>query len=170
MLVAFDSSCGSWLKDFDGRAARLAVSSWVWTFASSMLRCRLKRRLSIDAQIQGMASEMPHRVATQYLASRQLRLGPGRPESKATAYLRRLKKIPAKNRGDEQSAVTCAAYNAQKHGTTWFAYIGNSFGHIVWRVASKPTDYLDPINNSGSIVRSVSPDLEVTTYEVVRPE
>jgi hypothetical protein len=117
-----------------------------------------------------MRSEMPSRVATRYLAGRQLRLGTGKPEPKATAYLQRLKKIPAKNRGDEQSAVTCAAYNAQKHGTTWFAYIGNSFGHIVWRVAYKPTDYLDPINNTGSIVRSVSPDLEVMTYEVIRSE
>lgn len=86
-------------------------------------------------------------------------------DPKATASLRRLK-LYAKNRGDLQSAVVSAGYYAKKHNETMYVYAGDSYGHSVWRVAYKESDYLNNINNSGRALLSVTPDLTVTRYEV----
>ncbi len=81
-----------------------------------------------------------------------------------------MKKLPAKNRGDQQSAVVSAAHYAKKLGKTMFVYTGNSNMHVVFLVSAKASEYLDPINNMGPVVRSVTPDLEVSSYEVIRNE
>lgn len=47
-----------------------------------------------------------------------------------------------------------------------YAYAGDSYGHGIWRVTYKESDYLDPIGNSGRRLLSVSPDLVVTLYEI----
>lgn len=61
-----------------------------------------------------------------------------------------------------------AAHHAQKLKETTYVYPGNSFGHAVWRVSVKPGDYLNPINNTGSTVFSVTPELVVSRHEVSR--
>ena len=96
-----------------------------------------------------------------------LRLGPASVDDKATASLTRVR-IVAKNKGDLSSAVVSAAHYARKTGETMWVYAGNSFGHAVWRVSHRPGDYLDPINNTGSVVLSVTPGLVVSQHPVVR--
>lgn len=88
-------------------------------------------------------------------------------ESKATTALRS-NKLSAKNDGTLDSAVTSAAYYANKTKLSYFVYHGNSYGHAVWRASYKRSDYLNPINNTGSYLYEVTPDLTVYRYEIVR--
>lgn len=111
---------------------------------------------------------LSERVAARYLRASRLRLGPGKLDLKNSEALSR-STLKAKNRGDISSAVTSAGYYAKKTGKTMYVYSGNSFGHAVWRVAYKASEYLDPINNTGSFVLSVTPDLQVSKHEVSRP-
>lgn len=92
-------------------------------------------------------------------------MGPGRIDEAATASLARAK-LRARNQGDLSSAVLSAGYYAKKLKTTMFVYAGNSFMHTVWRVSQKPSEYLDPINNMGDRVASVTPDLVVAWHDV----
>lgn len=111
--------------------------------------------------------DLAGRVAARY-AGRMLRLGPPRVEVRATEQLRKMTRLPAKNRGDRQSAILSAAYYARQREETMFLYEGNSFMHVVWRVSAKPSEYLDPVNNIGPVVYSVASDLEVHAYDVLR--
>ena len=86
-------------------------------------------------------------------------------DKKATASLRKIH-LKAKNRGDLHSAVISAGYYAKKWDRKMYAYLGDSYGHSIWRVTYRESDYLDPINNSGRRLISVSHDLVVTTYEI----
>jgi hypothetical protein len=101
--------------------------------------------------------------------SRLLDIGPGDVEARVTAQLRGLKRLSRRNRGDLDGAVTSAAAYAQKSGMPMWVYLGNSYGRAVWRVAHKRGDYADPVNNMGSHVFSVDPDLTVRKHEVRRP-
>jgi|GEM_PF-6857706 len=93
-------------------------------------------------------------------------LGPARTDESATASLQRAK-LRARSKGDLSSAVVSAGYYAKKLGQTMFAYEGNSFGwYGVWRVSQKPSEYLNPINNTGRRVVSVTPDLIVAWHDV----
>jgi len=94
-------------------------------------------------------------------------LGPAHPELKASEGLKRIK-LTAKSQGDLQSATIAAAYAAKKNGKTYFVYSGNSFGHAVWRSAFNASDYLDPINNTGTYLYAITPELDVTRHEIVR--
>lgn len=87
-------------------------------------------------------------------------------DSSATERLRKIKNLPAKNRGDLNSAVMSAAYYAQKYGKTMYCYAGDSHMNLVWRVSYKKSEYLNPIDNSGRRLLSVSPDLVVTWHEL----
>lgn len=89
-------------------------------------------------------------------------------EQSLTEQLRRVKKIPAKNHGDFSSALLSAAYYAKKTGKVMYAYLGNSYGHLVYRVSDKASEYLNPINNTSLRLLSVSPELEVRKYELSR--
>jgi hypothetical protein len=112
---------------------------------------------------------LPIRVADRFLASRtKLHLGPGKPEVQATRVLQARDKLVAKNRGDLHSAVESAGHHAKKQGKTMFVYFGNSYGRGVWRVSAKSSEYLDPINNTGDMICSVSPTLEVAAHELTR--
>lgn len=115
-------------------------------------------------------SQLTARLAARFLASRRLQLGPSKLEAQATRVLQARSKLTAKNRGDLQSAVESAGYHAQKQGKVMFVYPGNSSMHAVWRVSSKPSEYLCPIGNTGNHVYSVSPALEVAAHEVKRSE
>ena len=95
----------------------------------------------------------------------KLKIVSSKTDTKATESLRRLK-LHAKNRGDLQSAVVSAGYYAKKHNETMYVYAGDSYGHSIWRVSYKESDYLNRINNSGRALLSVTPDLVITRYEV----
>ena len=99
------------------------------------------------------------------------RLIMGAPEvdSVATKSLRGLD-LKARNRGDISSAMLSAGYYARKLGHPMYGYSGNSYGSRVWRVSDKPSEYLNPINNTGGYVFSVTPELTVARHEVKRPE
>jgi len=96
-----------------------------------------------------------------------MQLGPGKLDQAATQSLGRVK-IKAKNHGDLSSAAVSGAYYAKKLKQSMFVYSGNSYGHAVWRVSYKPGEYLSPINNTGSVVLEVTPQLEVWRHEVAR--
>lgn len=94
----------------------------------------------------------------------RLAFGDGKLSVDNTGALRRAK-LAAKNRGDFSSALLSAGYYAKKMQKTMHVYSGNSYGHGVWRVSDKPSEYLSPINNSGRRLVAVSPDLAVTYLE-----
>jgi hypothetical protein len=96
-----------------------------------------------------------------------LRFKKGAVDQSATASLRRMKKIPARNTGTLQSAATSAAHYARKRGRDMFVYVGNSFMHQVHRVSDKPSEYLSPVNNTGDRILSISPDLTVTWHDLI---
>jgi len=100
-------------------------------------------------------------------AGTRLKLGPAHPEAQASAGLKKMK-LKARSQGDLQSATLAAAYVAQRVGKTYFLYQGNSFGHAVWRSDFNPSNYLDPINNTGGYVYSITPELDVTRYDIIR--
>jgi hypothetical protein len=81
--------------------------------------------------------------------------------------LRRLK-LTARTNGDRGQSLIAAAYAAKKHNVTYYVYLGNSYMSAVWNLATKPSDYLDPINNMGDIIYSVTPDLVVTEHKIKR--
>jgi len=99
----------------------------------------------------------------------RLKLGPGKVDQKATETLRKIKP-KARSQGDLNGAVLQAAFYAKKLNDTMWGYSGNSYMVAVWRVSYKPSEYLDPVNNTGGRIFSVSPDLTVTWYEIKRPK
>lgn len=105
--------------------------------------------------------------ASQHVAG-SLTMGPGQQDNKNTEILQRAKKLPAKNRGDLESALYSAGYYAKQQNKTMYVYPGNSFGHQLWRVSYKASEYLNPINNTGSIVFSVTPELVMSRHEIHR--
>ena len=105
------------------------------------------------------------RVFQRFASS--MKLGPGRIDQNATAGLQRMRLV-AKNQGDIESAVTSAGFYAKKLHQTMYVYPGNSFGHMVWRASYKPGEYLNPINNTGEKMISVTPDLVVSWHELQR--
>ncbi len=100
-------------------------------------------------------------------AGRQLTLTPAELDEGATARLRANKKFPAKNRGDLQSAILSAAHYAKKLGQEMHVYAGNSYGRGVWRVSMDPSEFLEPINNTGLFVLKITPDLSFYRSEVL---
>lgn len=61
-----------------------------------------------------------------------------------------------------------AAHYAKAQGKVMHMYAGNSFGQQVWRVSSDPKESLNRVNNTGSVMYSVTPDLTVSRHEVKR--
>jgi hypothetical protein len=105
------------------------------------------------------------KVAARYLAASKLTLGPGRVDSKATESLAKMK-LKARSNGSLEETVASAGFYTKKTGQTAYAYAGNSYGHAVWRVSFKASEYLDPINNTGTKVLSVTPELVVSWHDV----
>ena len=106
-------------------------------------------------------------VAARFKASSRLQLGPGHVEAQVTSALPKMK-LKAKSKGDLESATLSAAFHAKKLNKTMYLYYGNSYGFAVWRVSYTPSDYLSPINNTGTVVYSVTPELIVSRHEVIR--
>jgi hypothetical protein len=103
------------------------------------------------------------------LTETKLELDAGKKDEKATASMRNMK-LAAKNQGDLQSAMLSAGFYAKKHKKTFYVYQSNSYMHLVWRIGYQETDYLNPINNTGTKILAVTPDLEVTVYNVLRSQ
>jgi hypothetical protein len=100
-------------------------------------------------------------------ATKRVRLlGAGVEDKGNTKLLRAAKKLPARNKGDYESAVFSAAYYAKKHGETMYGYSGNSYGSRVWRVTAKERDYLCSIGSTGNQLFSVTPDLTFSRHDI----
>jgi hypothetical protein len=97
------------------------------------------------------------------LAEGKLKMGAAKVDASATASIKQVK-LKAKNRGDLQSAVISAGYYAKKHKKTAYVYPGNAYGRGVWRVTYDKSEALNPVNNSGVKLMSVTPDLTVTAH------
>jgi hypothetical protein len=115
---------------------------------------------------QRAASELV-KIAKEILA-RKLEVTKREVDEKNTAILRSTKKLRGRSNGSLSDSVEMAGYYAKKHNKTYFVYLGNSYGHGVWRVGEE-NDALNPINNqSTSAVFSVAPDLLLTKLTIVR--
>ncbi len=110
---------------------------------------------------------MDHRTAVRTVMAGRLRLGPGVEDPKNTEILQKIE-LRARSQGDFQSAVISAGYYAKKSKKTMYGFLGNSYMHAVWLVTYKPSDYLNPINNMGDRVFSVTPDLVFSFHNVIR--
>jgi len=77
-------------------------------------------------------------------------------------------KPKARNKGDINSAILSGAFYAKKLQKDMFIYLGNSYMSSVWRVSYKANDYLDPINNTGSMIYLITPEWEVFTHKLRR--
>jgi len=108
---------------------------------------------------------LSRRVAERFLMATKLTLGPGRKDSKGTESLARME-LKAKSNGSLEEAVVSAGFYARKTGQTAYVYMGNSYGHAVWRVSLKPSEYLNPINNTGLRVVSVTPELVMSWHDI----
>jgi hypothetical protein len=130
------------------------------------LRSKLIRLAHANPELR--AEILPLLKTSGRTLTSSLKVGPERVDTSATSGLRRMKKFPARNRGDLDSAVKSAAYYAQKLGEKMFVYAGTSYGSYAWRVSSKKSEYLNFINNSGEKMLSVTPDLEVSWMDIIR--
>lgn len=100
-------------------------------------------------------------------ASRQLQLGPEKPEPSLTAQLQKIKLKANRSAWDLSSVVIQAGFYAQKLNKPMYVYQGNSNMHLVYRATYKTSEALDPINNTGGAVYVVTPELVVTRQEIV---
>jgi len=125
-------------------------------------------RRTVDALLEELKGKDGSSISE---ASRQLKLGKPKVDKRATDILRsqKPKVFRAKYEpGSLNGALYAAAYYARKMKEIMFIYEGSSFMHRVYRISHKPDDYLNPINNTGGAVISVSPELEVVKYDIVR--
>jgi hypothetical protein len=110
---------------------------------------------------------LPQRVVTRYLRTAgRLSLGPGRLDTSASASLKRAQLRARYTPGDMAGAVVSAGFYAQKRKKTMFVYEGNSYMHLVYRVADNPSEYLNAINNTGDKVIEITPELDVIFHDV----
>jgi hypothetical protein len=114
------------------------------------------------------AANVVRRYTTRKIATK-LRLGPGRKDERASESLAKIR-LKSRNRGDLESAIISAGYHAKKLKQTMYVYQGNSYMHTIWQVSERPGHYLNPVNNTGEQVVSVTTDLTVTFYDVVRTD
>ena len=77
-------------------------------------------------------------------------------------------KLKARYSGDLSGAIVSAGYYAKKLNATMYVYEGNSYMHKVYRVSSKESEYLSPINNTGGRVISVTSGLAVSYHDIIR--
>ena len=107
------------------------------------------------------------KIAKEIFA-RKLEVTKREVDEKNTAILRSTKKLRGRSNGSLSDSIEMAGYYAKKHNKTYFVYLGNSYGHGVWRVGEE-NDALNPINNqSTSAVFSVTPDLLLTKLTIIR--
>lgn len=128
-----------------------------------MHKANLDHHLEARPTMSGLAE----RVASRYLEAKMLKVGPARVDQSATRGMQQAT-LKARSRGDFQGALLSAGYHAQKQNRSMFVYSGNSFGHRIWRVSYKESEYLDAINNTGTKIIEVTPDLTVSVYDVQR--
>jgi len=99
-----------------------------------------------------------------------MKVGPVKVDQHITQQLQNFKKLRARySPSDLSGALISAAHYAKRFDETMFVYSGNSYGSFVYRVTQKKSEYLSPINNTGGIMHSVTPDRVVSTHELIRP-
>ncbi len=77
-------------------------------------------------------------------------------------------KLKARYGGDLSGAIVAAGYYAKKLNATMYVYEGNSYMNRVFRISSKKSEYLSPINNTGDRAISVTPGLTVSYHDIIR--
>lgn len=78
--------------------------------------------------------------------------------------------LKARSKGSFHDTILQAGYYAKKTGQPCYVYAGNSYMHVIWRSTLKLSDATNAINNTGSIVLEVAPDLTVYRHDVTRPD
>ena len=132
--------------------------------AEEQVNDEIASRLAYEA-LTAQVAHLKKKRSRSGNAAGHLVMAPGVLNEGNTRALRS-EKLTAKSRGDFGSAMRSAGYYAKKLGKTMHLYQGNSFMHQVWRVSDKPGEYLNPINNTGRTVISVTPELAVTYHQV----
>lgn len=84
-----------------------------------------------------------------------------------TTLLRQMKGFKAKTDGTFGASIVAAAYAAKKYQRVCYLYLGNSYMSKVWIPTLKMSDVVSSINNIGSVVHAVMPDLTAMTYQIV---
>jgi hypothetical protein len=89
-------------------------------------------------------------------------------DEKATNFLRdNIKSAKLRYQpGNFTAAMLAAGRVAKRDNKVAMVYKGNSYMHIVYRVTFKPSEANNRINNTGGVVYSVTPDLEVTKQAI----
>jgi hypothetical protein len=121
----------------------------------------------VDNQFDTMEEARAIIRLAKELISSKLKFINGKIEKDISEKLKTIK-LFARNDGTLNSAVISAAYYAKKNNKPLYIYSGNSFGHAVWRATYKESDANSPINNTGIIVYTISPDLTLMKYEIER--
>lgn len=101
------------------------------------------------------------------MRSRTLTLSEPEFDEERTAILRRIKLHARPKDLSLNEAVISAAYAARKNRTVYYVYGGNSYGRAVYRSTYNLDDALDRINNTGSSMLAILPDLSIYHYEVM---
>ena len=70
-------------------------------------------------------------------------------------------KLRARYDGDLDGAIISAGYHAKKNRGNMYVYLGNSYGNRIYQRTYKFSDANSRINNSGSFIITVTPELDV---------
>lgn len=104
---------------------------------------------------------------SKLLIGKRLQLTDHKVEKKVSEQLKKIK-LKARNRGDWESAVISGAYYSKKHDKPCYIYNGNSYMNSVWRATFKKDEALSPVNNTGSYMYIVEPDMTLTKWDIAR--
>ena len=110
------------------------------------------------------------RVALLHLLAGRLTLDGGKLREDIATQIRALKKPRLRSNGSLTESLESAGGYARKHGKNMVVYAGNSFGSAVWRVVlgDKESEFLNRINNTGSMLFVVEPDGTVKEHKIER--
>ena len=97
-----------------------------------------------------------------------LKIDSGKVQQPHTQVFQSKKRLRAKNDGTIERAIESASFYAKKHSETYYVYLGNSYMNKVWNLSLKESDYLNPINNMGTVMYSVSPDIVIRKHNILR--
>ena len=112
---------------------------------------------------------------SKFIYASLLQLDSGEIDHEKTNLARKMKKFPARSNGSLNDSLLSACYYATKKGyldennpkmSKMYVYLGNSYMHLIWRVTWKESEALNPINNTGLSLFTVTPDLTITYYTI----
>jgi hypothetical protein len=109
---------------------------------------------------------------TKFLYASVLQLDSGTIDHEKTNIAKKIKKFTARTNGNLNDSLMSACFYATKKGYLdgnnheMYVYQGNSYMQSVWRVTWKKSEALNPINNTGLGLYTVTPDLTITYYTI----